>query len=192
VSPVGAEKTAPFSRSLNLDEERVVGDLAHHRGGLPLRLKLRVLRRQRLKAEPYRLVGFKLEGLRVRRLLALEENLVAPERRLYRFPGMLQMRGPRVQVRGRVRGQRVALAAEDVGDVGPQGDAWIIAKEGLVRRPAGGGVDRCVDAECEGRQEALPVRDLGIGVENGGAKVFGRVPVHLVRPANYSVGRTDW
>jgi hypothetical protein len=46
-----------------------------------------------------------------------------------------------------------------------------------MRRLAGGRVDRRVEAEGEGRQEALPVRDLGVGVEDGGAEVFGRVPV---------------
>jgi hypothetical protein len=46
-----------------------------------------------------------------------------------------------------------------------------------MRRLAGGRIDRGVEAEGEGRQEALPIGDLGVGVEDGGAKVFGRVPV---------------
>jgi hypothetical protein len=46
-----------------------------------------------------------------------------------------------------------------------------------MRRLAGRRVDRGVEAQGEGREEALPVRHLGVGVEDGGAQVFGRVPV---------------
>jgi hypothetical protein len=102
---------------------------------------------------------------------------VALERRLDRLPGVLEVRGPGVEVRGRVGGQRVALASQNVGYVGPQRYARVIAEEGFVRRLAGRRVDRGVEAEGEGREEAFPVRHLRIGVEDGGAEILGRVPV---------------
>jgi hypothetical protein len=114
-------KPPRFPRSLNLDEEGVVVDLAHHRRRLPLRLELRVLRRQRLQAEPDRLVRPELERRRIRGLTASEKSLVALEGRLDRLPGVLEVRGPGVQVRRRVGGQRVALAAQDVETSGHSG-----------------------------------------------------------------------
>jgi hypothetical protein len=113
--------------------------------------------------------------------------LVTSEGRLDRLPGLLQVRGPGVQVGCGIGWQRVALAAQDVGDVRPQGHARIVAKESLMRRLAGGRIDRCVEAEGEGRQEALPVGDLGVGVEDGGAEVFGRVPV-----STFNLQVTTW
>jgi hypothetical protein len=46
-----------------------------------------------------------------------------------------------------------------------------------MRRFAGRRVDRGVEAQGEGGEKALPVRHLGVGVEDGGAQIFGRVPV---------------